>query len=107
MTFMKKNVLIFPVLLISFLSAFAQDDFKYKTEIIPPSPDAAALGSYGGLSPNLVNGAASVSIPLYSLKVDNHEIGLALTYSSGGFKVDELCTSLGYGWTLQIGRAHV
>lgn len=89
-------------LLLAVMMVCAQD-YSNKIDIIPPSPNAASLGAYGGLTPNLVTGAASVNLPVYSLKVAGHDIGVALGYNSSGFKVDEFTSQVGCGWSLNAG----
>jgi YD repeat-containing protein len=100
---MKKRFSFFTPLLFLVLSSMAQD-LKNKVDILPPSPNATSLGAYGGLTPNLVTGAAAVSVPVYSLKVADHDIGVALSYGSSGFRVDDFGTQLGSGgWSLIAG----
>jgi hypothetical protein len=100
---MKKRFSFFAPLLCLVFSSVAQD-LKSKVDILPPSPNAASLGAYGGLTPNLVTGAAAVNVPVYSFKVADHDIGVALSYGSSGFKVDEYCTQVGSGgWSLLAG----
>ncbi|MBO9204668.1 MULTISPECIES: hypothetical protein [Niastella] len=75
---MIKGPLFIAFLLFLAFAVNAQPDhqrgLENKVDIVPPSPNAASLGAYGGMSPNLVTGAAAVSIPVYSLKVADHEI---------------------------------
>ncbi|THU39748.1 hypothetical protein FAM09_14740 [Niastella caeni] len=99
---MTKKAFFVAQLLLAVMQAGAQD-YSNKIDVIPPSPNAASLGAYGGLTPNLVTGAASVSVPVYSLKVAGHDIGVALSYSSSGFKVDEYTSQVGCGWALIAG----
>jgi hypothetical protein len=100
---MKKRLSFFAPLLFLVLSSMAQD-LKNKVDILPPSPNAASLGAYGGLTPNLVTGAAAVNVPVYSLKIADHDIGVALSYGSSGFKVDEFGSQVGSGgWSLLAG----
>jgi YD repeat-containing protein len=100
---MKKRSLFITALLFLAISVTAQD-LHNKVDILPPSPNAASLGSYGGLTPNLVTGAASVNIPVYTLKMADHDIAVGVSYNTGGWKVDEYCTSVGIGgWSLIAG----
>jgi YD repeat-containing protein len=106
MFMIKRFLFITAFLCLSFLVSAQHDmqGLQNRVDILPPSPNAASLGAYGGLTPNLVTGAAAVSVPVYSLKVAGHDIGVALSYSSNGFKVDEFGTQLGSGgWSLIAG----
>lgn len=78
-------------------------DFSKKINIIPPSPIAASLGTYGGNSPDLITGAIKVSLPLYSLTTGSHSLPISLNYHSTGLKVDEIQAQVGAGWSLSAG----
>jgi len=69
-----KRIFLFIAFIIFELLVNAQD-YKNKIDVIPPSPNAASLGSYGGLTPSLITGAAAVNIPVYSLPAGGHEVG--------------------------------
>ena len=68
--------------------------------VLPPSPEAAALNKAGQLSVGLVSGAAQASIPLHEIKLGDVTIPIALNYTTNGVKVDELPSRTGMGWTL-------
>jgi len=72
-------------------------------EVLPPSPNAASLGSYGGLPNTNSSGAISLSIPLFSIETPNLSIPVSANYYSTGFKVDEVSSRLGNSWNLDIG----
>lgn len=74
-------------------------------EIVPPSPEAAALGRYGELPVSLSNGTASFEIPLYEVTSGVLKVPVKLTYHSSGVKVNDIATSVGTGWALQAGGA--
>jgi hypothetical protein len=76
--------------------------FKAK-KIIPPTPEAAALGKYGNVPISLFTGTPSVSIPLYQLSGTNISMPVQLTYNAGGFSPQEIATWVGLGWSLNAG----
>ena len=81
-------------------TAFSQD-FKLKLpELLPPSPEVSSMiqAGYGNLNRN--SGAVSASIPLYELRVNGFSWPISLSYSSQGLKIDEACSRVGNGWTL-------
>lgn len=81
---------------------WAQDD-PFKINVIPPSPDAAALGAYGNVPVSLYNGRPNVNIPLYTIQGKSLQLPISLSYSSGGIKVQEVSSWVGLGWTLNAG----
>jgi hypothetical protein len=71
--------------------------------IIPPSPEVGKLTEAGKLSTGLHSGSANVSIPIFSFKVNNAAINIALSYNSNGIKVDDIPSRVGLGWNLVAG----
>ncbi|MBD5265260.1 MAG: hypothetical protein HDS48_07040 [Bacteroides sp.] len=65
----------------------------------PESPQVAKLNAATMPSPDLSTGAATFSIPLYTLKVDDLELPLELRYRSNGIRVEEDPYPIGYGWS--------
>ena len=72
-------------------------------KIIPPSPTAAALGSYGNTSVNFYNGTPNISIPLYDISTSNHSLKVSLSYDASGTKVAQDASWVGLGWSLSAG----
>ena len=70
---------------------------------IPPSPEAEAFANMVNAEISAYTGAPSVNIPLYTLKGDNLSFPISLSYNTTGFKVDELASRVGLGWTLNSG----
>lgn len=94
------------LLLWSTLNSIAQDDYSKLTKIInitPPSPNAAALGEYGKAPVGLTTGSPQISVPLYTLKTQNLELPLELSYSTNGVKVDQIASRTGVDWVLNAG----
>ena len=71
--------------------------------ITAPSPNAAALGSYGQVPISLSTGQLAYNIPICEL--DNHDIKIpvSLSYNYQGFKPNEHPSWTGLGWTLNAG----
>lgn len=97
----KKTLLTIAVVITSQV-LWAQDD-PLKVNVIPPSPDAAALGSYGNVPVSLYNGRPNISVPLYAIQGKNIQLPISLSYSSGGIKVKDVSSWVGLGWTLNAG----
>ncbi len=76
--------------------------FKAK-QVIPPTPEAAALGKYGNVPVSLFTGTPTINIPLYQLSGNNISLPVNLTYNAGGFNPQEIATWVGLGWSLNAG----
>jgi len=72
-------------------------------KIIPPPPEAAALGKYGQVPVDKVSGIPQISIPLYEIKTPRFTVPISLSYMASGLKVDETATWVGAGWSLNAG----
>jgi hypothetical protein len=72
-------------------------------KIMPPSPEAAALGKYGDFGVGMFSGTPQFSIDLYTIRTPHLQVPLSLNYSTNGIKVDELASRVGMSWTLQAG----
>lgn len=97
---MKKTTIAI-VLLASLNNIFGQgNQSQYDPGIknVPTSPEVALLGRFGDIPVGHYTGTAEVSVPLYTLKVDNIEIPLALSYHTSGIKVADEATWVGLGW---------
>lgn len=94
-------------LLIIFSSRlFAQEESLNPTKfnVIPPSPNAAALGKYGEIPVNLFNGLPNIEIPLTAIAVGSEfNMPVNLTYHAAGNRVDDVASYVGLGWALNAG----
>ena len=87
---MKKLILI--ILLSDFiLNSYAQDGVN--TQIIPPSPSAAALGKYGDIPVSLYIGVPNISIPIYTVVGNGISLPINLSYHASELKVEEIASS--------------
>lgn len=71
--------------------------------IIPPSPNAAALGKYGNTPVSTYTGIPNVSIPLYEVRVGDIILPVTMNYHASGIKVEEEASWVGLGWSLDAG----
>lgn len=100
---MKKVFLILFVVLL-LISRFTNAQvLNSSLKIVPPSPDAGSLGSYGNNPVGYYSGSVSVDVPIYDIKTPDHQLSLKLQYSSTGFRVAEDAGWAGLGWNFQAG----
>lgn len=64
------------------------------------SPQAAGMQKFIDFPVDLSTGLPSITIPLYTIKLLGLEIPLAMSYHSGGIKVDQEAGRYGLGWSL-------
>src|SRR5688572_23473055 len=73
--------------------------------VIPPSPDAAALGKYGDIPVNYSSGVPDISLPVYTITQSGLQVPISVSYHAGGIKVEERASWVGLGWSLNAGGA--
>lgn len=78
---------------------------KMLPTIFSASPNAASLGAYGQTPVSLFNGSPNTSVPLYTIKVDNFEMPISVSYNLASIKPEERPSWVGLGWNLNAGGA--
>lgn len=71
--------------------------------ILPPTPEAASITKNAELTFGGYHGGAHASIPLYQIKMGDFILPIGLNYASNGFKVDEIPSRVGLGFSLNAG----
>jgi hypothetical protein len=94
-------ILIFapPVLLLS------QTTAPTLKNVTLPSPNAASLGKYGEIPVGNYTGIPQVSVPLHTITAGDLQLPVSISYHAAGIKLEEIPSSVGTGWTLNIGGA--
>ena len=72
-------------------------------DIIPPSPNAAALGEYVTQPVGYYTGIPHISIPIWNLQLKDFNLPISLDYHAGGITVEETASNVGLGWSLKAG----
>ena len=72
-------------------------------KIIPPSPEATAIGKFGNVPMSLFSGLPQISVPMFSLTNGSINASVSLDYDAGGVRVDQIATNVGLGWSLAAG----
>lgn len=76
-----------------------QDYINYN-EVIGKSPTASQFLRYDELPVSEYTGIPSISIPLYTIEMDNIQVPLTLSYHAGGLKVTQEANWVGLGWDI-------
>ncbi len=70
---------------------------------IPNSPEAQAFAKYGKTPVNLYTGSPDISLPIHTLQGRELSLSISLSYDASGLKVEQIATSAGLGWNLNVG----
>src|SRR5687768_5963644 len=107
-----RTSIFFATLLSSSITVSAQEDINWnelgysyiKNAVqVPSSPNAASFTRHGNFNLSHYTGAANVHIPLFNLGDEVLNLSVALNYSTGGVKVDDLPGWVGLGWNISAG----
>ncbi len=100
----KKTLLFIAIAILLFSNiVFAQDVYDKPLQVIPKSPEAAALDQYINAPVSSATGVPDISIPVYTIKMKGLDIPISLSYHASGIKVDDIATPVGLKWTLNAG----
>jgi YD repeat-containing protein len=72
-------------------------------KVIPASPTAANLGSYGNTDVSLYTGTPDIRIPLTTVALGDYTLPVNISNHAGGIKVEEVSSWVGLGWNLSAG----
>jgi YD repeat-containing protein len=67
------------------------------------SPNAAEIGRFGAVPVGLFTGTIQHDVPVYEFGNANVSVPISLRYSSNGFTVDKIASTVGYDWSLDAG----
>lgn len=104
-----KLILFCAIILVPFVAFSQEEDPLSPTnivrlpEVLPPSPNASSLGEYGGIPLNKSTGRPNIEIPLLEVSTQNLKIPISLSYTTDGFKVNQIASRVGLGWSLNAG----
>ncbi len=87
--------------IISIISLKAQD--PHVPTILPPTPEAYSITRFIDMPNDYFTGRFSKNIPIYEVKEGDLSLPISLSYSTGGFKVQEDAGWVGLGWNLNAG----
>ncbi len=96
---MNSRFIILACLLLISKNALSQD----LPEIVPPSPEAAALIKHSQMDVSLYTGAPNISVPFHTISYKGVNVSVGISYNSGGIKVGDIASWAGLGWNLNAG----
>jgi YD repeat-containing protein len=81
----------------------AQNNYLNSKQVILPSPNVAAIQRYGNWPLGSFTGTAPLNIPLFEVKSGELSFPVALSYNSGGVRINDVGSEVGVGWALNAG----
>ncbi|WP_192350275.1 RHS repeat domain-containing protein [Algoriphagus sp. Y33] len=69
-------------------------------QIVPLSPNAAAITQYGETPVDKFTGVPAISVPLFEIGTKNFSIPIGLNYNASGNKVETIASNVGLGWSI-------
>jgi len=104
MKIVNQLLLYISVLMVSLpMMAQTSTNAPQSPRVLPPSPNAAALGIVGNLPVGLSTGTLNFGLPMLKLSVGGISLSVNASYSANGIKVDQIASRLGLGWVLDAG----
>lgn len=100
---MRRKIKMVIIFLSFFFQTLGQAQVNSYFNSTPPSPNSAAFEKYGMVPVNLSSGVITPSVPLFTIPMGSNSFEVKIYYSSQGLRVDEMPTSLGMGWSLNLG----
>lgn len=102
-----KIISLFALFLMTMQCVVAQNPYESALnplrDVLPPSPTAVGLGTYGEIPVSLHTGIPNVSIPLNTFSSGTLSVPISLSYHGGGNQVDAVSSWVGLGWSLNAG----
>ena len=101
-TKMKRYVIIIGLMLTFILGILSTTYSQDATKWIQPTPNSYSFAKYGEIPVPLYTGVPDISIPLASLKANDVETQVSISYHGSGIKVDDIASWVGLGWNLNL-----
>jgi hypothetical protein len=97
-----KKILFF-LLICGFYSAQLGTDVQPKQLVpFPTSAESYSLSKVEAIPMDYFRGKANISIPIYNISVNGVNFPISLSYNTGGIKLNEVASTVGLGWSLNI-----
>jgi YD repeat-containing protein len=100
---MKKQSCFLLILITTFFTQIIFGQVNTDLRPIIKSPEVSKFEQYMNMPVNLVSGAQQINIPIYTLEYGGMSLPISLDYDASGVKVEEIASSVGLKWTLNVG----
>jgi hypothetical protein len=85
------------------LQAQSSNNSPYVPNIIPPSPNAAALMKFSDVPVSPYTGTADITVPIYRIQARGITVPISIAYHTAGIKLEEEASWVGLGWAMNAG----
>lgn len=72
-------------------------------QMLPASPKVSSIMKYGQYPVSLYTGLVDITVPVYTIKVNDIEVPIEFKYHASGIRFDDLSLEVGLGWSLIAG----
>ncbi|MET1260645.1 hypothetical protein ABV409_14960 [Flagellimonas sp. DF-77] len=96
---MMKNILMSSALFLLALPVIGQQ-YERQQEFTVMNPTSFEMSRFELTPVNKYTGKANVNFPLCNIAIDDKQLGLSLSYDTGGIRVAQEATWVGLGWNL-------
>lgn len=103
MKFIKTKLALLLSIISSGLFAQAPTTIYELPNYAAKTPEAAAFLKYGEYPVNLSTGVPNISIPLYTVGIQDFSLPISIDYHASGIKVNQEASWVGLGWNLNFG----
>lgn len=99
-----RRIGLFIILALVYAKAVSQEvDKSFNIGVIPPSPEASALGQYVEVPVGYYTGIPNIGVPIWTLEGRGADLNVQMSYHADGNKVEEVASWVGLGWALNAG----
>jgi hypothetical protein len=100
---MKKQFSLLLILLTVFFTQVSISQISTDLRPSVKSPEVNKFEQYMNMPVNLVSGTPQISIPIYNLSYGGMSLPISLEYDASGVKVEDIASSVGLKWSLNVG----
>ena len=104
---MKRIITTIAICIFVDLTCFSQQYINEYNNIIkryePQSPQVSMMQRFGNYPVDYSTGIPNVSIPIYTIRLDDFELPISIDYHNSGIRVQDISTPVGIGWLLNAG----
>jgi hypothetical protein len=96
-------ILMAAALPFALLQAQTNANSPYVPNIIPASPNAAALMKFSDVPVSPYTGTTDITVPIYTIQARGITVPISVSYHTAGIKLEEEASWVGLGWAMNAG----
>ncbi|MBN9380024.1 MAG: hypothetical protein J0H74_04635 [Chitinophagaceae bacterium] len=87
----------------SYVPSDAYPSYFGINSVMPPTPTAAALGTFANYAVGNFRGTPNIDVPIYEINEGGFKLPISLSYNASGIKVADYSSWVGLSWSLNAG----